>query len=473
MVTTAPDEELAASVHQPTRRASREFLLAFGAFALFTLLVLVRATTMLEPDDFAYRASIVALRHGHILLSNAQYLTLEHQLASTGGQGILQWHHLASGQWISEKNPGYPFFAVGFYALGLLRVAPLFYGALACVGLYAGARAWLGRWAGTYAVWLYCFSGAALTFAWRDTMPSFADASLIAAGAGALVWVMLRPGASARHRGVVGLGAFLALEGAAFIRYTNVVELLVAVVAVIAFRRVADLSWRLVGLWLTSGALFAAGVASFNAWAYGSMTSSGYSAGEISFSLSSLWPNLRHMPRYLTTSMPLWLFAAAALVVIAVRSTRARRRDDAHQRGLARRDLAVAVVLGVGWLTLWSLYLTYTWTASQFAHQGVGPGLGAGPGVAALTVHVIRFYLPALGIITLLATWLLVRAPRAVACTLIAALFVGALWSYQSMTSAKGVPSNGVPATGQLPGVGPGGPGPNAPSGAGPPGTGP
>jgi protein-S-isoprenylcysteine O-methyltransferase Ste14 len=120
-------------------------------------------------------------------LTNAQYEVLNRQLAASGGQGILQWHHMASGKWISERNPGYPFFAVLFYLLGLLRVTPLFYGAIACLGLFATSRAWLGKWAGAYAIVLYCFSGAALTFAWRDTMPSFTDASLIAAGFGALL----------------------------------------------------------------------------------------------------------------------------------------------------------------------------------------------------------------------------------------------------------------------------------------------
>jgi len=41
------------------------------------------------------------------------------------------------------------------------------------------------------AVGLYCSSGAAILFAWRDYMPTFTEASLIAAGTGALLWVVL------------------------------------------------------------------------------------------------------------------------------------------------------------------------------------------------------------------------------------------------------------------------------------------
>ena len=67
---------------------------------------------------------------------------------------------------------------------GVIRWVPLFYGALACLGCSSATRRWLGRFGGLAAVGLYCSSGAALAFAWRDYMPTFTDASLIAAGSG-------------------------------------------------------------------------------------------------------------------------------------------------------------------------------------------------------------------------------------------------------------------------------------------------
>jgi hypothetical protein len=38
-----------------------------------------------------------------------------------------------------------PFLAAPFQALGVIRWEPLFYGVLACGGLFIGARRWLGR----------------------------------------------------------------------------------------------------------------------------------------------------------------------------------------------------------------------------------------------------------------------------------------------------------------------------------------
>jgi hypothetical protein len=173
----------------PCRFGRGEVLVAAAAFAALCVAVTARSTQLLEPDDYAYRASIIAMTQGHLLsLTNGQYQALLKQLSSGGGMGISQWVHMANGTWISEKNPGYPFLAAPFQALGMLRATPLFYGALGCLGLFFGARRWLGRWGGTWAVVLFCSSGAALAFAWRATMPTFTDAALIAAGSGALLW---------------------------------------------------------------------------------------------------------------------------------------------------------------------------------------------------------------------------------------------------------------------------------------------
>jgi hypothetical protein len=449
----APDNEMTAPPRP--RRWGVEPLVAVVGFALFALIVLTRPSALLEPDDYAYRASIVALTHGHVLLSTVQYHALAHQVGT-----IAQWHHLASGLWISEKNPGYPFLAAPFALAHLLRLAPLAFGALGAVGLYHGARAWLGRGAGALAVWLFCFSGAALTFAWRSTMPSFTDASLVAAGAGGLLWTMLRADATPRRRLLVGLASFAAMEAAVAVRYTNVIELGVAVLAVLVLGRRCAVSWRTTAAWLASVVSLVVAVLGFDEWAYGHATSTGYSTGEISFSLSSLGANLRAMPAHLTRAMPLWLLAALALGAIALRLGRRAGVDDL-ERATRVRDGVVALVLGAGWLGLWFLYLTYTWTAGQ---------LGGGPGGSSITVHVIRFYLPALGLLALLGAWTLRAAPRLVRTGTLAALVLASLVSFHTMASSgtggpgvgpvggPGAPSSHTGPAGAPPGGGPGQP---------------
>jgi hypothetical protein len=417
-----------------TRWDVAEACLAAAAFAVLCVLVLRASPYLPEPDDYAYRASIVAMTDGHFFtLSGAQAHALAEQLApQVGGNklgpgpggGPVQWVQLPGGRWISEKDPGYPYLAVAFQALGIIRLAPLFYGALACLGLYFGGRRWLGRFGGGAAVGLYCSSGAAILFAWRDYMPTFTDASLIAAGTGALLWAVLAAEVGTRRRTWVGLAGFAALEAATFTRYTDIVVLGCAVITVlVAWRlRAGRLPGRAVAWWLASVCVFGTGVAIFDTLIYGGPLRSGYGPGEITFSLSAISANLRYMPAHLIQAMPMLVLGLTALAGLAVLWLRSRRAGG-ERAALARRDLAVGVALAASWAGIWGLYATYTWTA--------GPGLS--------TLQAARFYVPALGAISLLGAWVLVRVPRRqplVAITTFAvagALFGLGAWAFRDM----------------------------------------
>ena len=285
-----------------------EAALAVVAFAVMCIAVLSVAAQTAEPDDGAYRASIVAITEGHFLtLSTAEAEALAAKVGDNPAAPPNQWVQLANGRFISEKDPGYPFLAAPFQQLGLIRWAPLFFGALACLGLFLGARRWLGNFGGAAAVGLYCSSGAALAFSWRDYMPTFADASLIAAGSGILLWTLLATEAKPRSRTWAGLAGFVALELATFVRYTNIVILGSAVVAVIAAWRMGAgrLGLRPLGAWLLSVVAFCVGLALFDDLVYGGPLKTGYRPGEITFALSAVGPNVRLMPGHLIEAMPM------------------------------------------------------------------------------------------------------------------------------------------------------------------------
>jgi hypothetical protein len=305
----------------------------------------------------------------------------------------------------------------------VIRLAPLFYGALGCLGLYLGGRRWLGRFGGAAAVGLYCSSGAAILFAWRDYMPTFTEASLIAAGTGALLWAVLAAEAATGRRAWAGLAGFVALEAATFSRYTNVVVLGCAVIVVlVAWRlRAARLPGGVIAWWLASVGVFAIGAAVFNTLIYGGPLRSGYQPGEITFSLGAIGPNLRYMPAHLIQAMPMLVLGLAALVGIAVAWLR-RRRAGGGQAALAGRDLVVGVALAVSWAAVWALYAAYTWTA--------GSGLS--------TLQAARFYVPALGAVSLLGAWLLVHGTRRWLAAVSTFVVAGALfglggWAFHDM----------------------------------------
>jgi hypothetical protein len=323
------------------RLARVEAALAAAVFAALCFVVLSVAPQIAEPDDGAYHHSIVAITIGDFLtLSSAQLNALEARMGDHEvGQAPNQWVQLANGRYISEKDPGYPFLAAPFQALGIIRWAPLFFGALACLGLFVGARSWLGRFGGLAAVGLYCSSGAALAFAWRDYMPTFTDASLIAAGSGILLWAMLAAEAGVRRRTWAGLGGFAAIELATFVRDTDIVVLGCAVAAVtVAWRlRAVRLPLRTLCAWLASVAVFVAGVAIFDDLVYGGPLTTGYQPGEVTFALGAIGPNLRLMPKHLMQAMPMLVLGLIALAWIIGRWLLLRRATG-EPAAIARRD---------------------------------------------------------------------------------------------------------------------------------------
>jgi len=407
------------------RLVCAEAALAVAAFAALCVVVLSVASQLgVEPDDGAYRASIVAMTEGDFLtLSGAQVNALD------DGPGLPnQWVELSSGRYISEKDPGYPFLAAPFQALGIIRWAPLCYGALACLGLFIGARCWLGRFGGLAAVGLYCSSGAALLFAWRDYMPTFTDSSLIAAGSGAVLWALLATEASPRRRTWAGLAGFAAIEIATFVRYTDIVILGCAVVTVIvAWRlRAAQLPFGSLGWWLASVAVFGAGVAIFDDLVYGGPLTTGYQPGEISFGLGAVAANLRYLPAHLMQAMPVLVLGLAALAWIIVRRL-VPHRVGGQAGAVARRDLWVGLAVAASWFAVWGLYSAYYWTNDP----------------AEDTLQVSRFYVPAIGAISLLGAWLVTRIPgRAwlaglTSAAVITAMFGLGAWSFHAMVASR------------------------------------
>jgi hypothetical protein len=409
-----------------------EAALALAVFAVLCAVVLSVAPQAAEPDDGAYHASIVAMTEGHLLsLSTAQAETLAGKLGDNPAAPPNQWVQLSDGRWISEKDAGYPFLAAPFEKLGIIRLAPLFYGLLACLGLFVGARRWLGRFGGLAAVGLYCSSGAALAFAWRDHMPTFTDASLVAAGTGAVLWAVLPTEASSRRRSWAGLAGFAALELATFVRYSNIVILCCAAVAVTVaawWPRSTRLPLATLCSWLASVVVFGAGVALFDDLVYGGPLTTGYKPGEVTFALGAIEPNLRLMPAHLLRAMPMLVLGLIALAWIIIRWLILRRRGG-EVGAAARRDLWVGITLAASWLVIWGLYSAYTWTTDP----------------TSVTIQVVRFYLPAIGAVALLGAWLVTRIPgRAwlrglTSAAVITALFGVGVWSFYAMYAAFGV----------------------------------
>ncbi len=480
------------------RKITLEATLAVVLFAVFAIFVLLTTHKYLEPDDYSYRAAIAALASGHIRLSGAQYTSLVNSLTSSGvlpssglhgavgalgggtpsagslpglsGHGfggggsswMLQWHKMATGYYMTEKNYGYVLLATPFYMLGILNFAPLFYGGLAAFALYIAASRWLGRRGGLFAVVLYLFSGLAITFAWRSTMETFTDASLIAIGVGLLIWVFLAKEKGQSQRLIIGALGFLALSMATFARYTDLVALGVAFVAATIFAKRSQITRSTLFSWYAVVFVAMAGIALFDRWAYGAFTSTGYTTGVITFSLSSIWPNLTKVLPQVIIALPASLLALAAIGYVLRVFLFSRANNGEDSKVSVGQDLAIVLSLGAAWFGFWLVYLAYNWTVNQ----------------AGAPLHVVRFYVPGIAFVALLGAFTLSKMPKTVSHVVAVVVMALAFISYYHLTggSTHGlgggapqgpfgrgagsgvIPDQGGPLSGALPpGGGPGG----------------
>ncbi len=101
------------------------------------------------------------------------------------------------------------------------------------------------------------------------------------------------------------------------------------------------------------------------------------------------------MPAHLMQAMPMLVFGLVALAWI-IAQWLGLRRVGGQAGAVARRDLWVGLALAASWFAVWGLYSAYSWTAAD-------PSM--------TTIQMVRFYVPAIGAISLLGAWLVTRIP--------------------------------------------------------------
>jgi hypothetical protein len=177
--------------------------------------------------------------------------------------------------------------------------------------------------------------------------------------------------------------------------------------------------------WLTSVAVFGAGVAIFDDLVYGGPLTTGYAPGEVLFDASVIGPNLRIVPAHLIRAMPMLVLGLLALAWIIVRWLVLRRRGG-RAGAVARRDLGAGLALAASWFAVWAVYSEYWWTATTDNN----------------TLQEVRFYVPAIGPISLLGAWLVTRIPgRAwrpglTSAAVITAVFGLGVWSFHAIVAS-------------------------------------
>ena len=334
----------APAARRGIRAAWAEAALAVAAFAALCVVVLSVAPQTAEPDDGAYRASIVAMTEGHFLtLSTAQAEALARKLGDNPAAPPNQWIELSRRAVYQREGSR---LSVPRGAVRGARHHPL--GAAVLRGTRlpravrrrpALARALRRPRRGGSVLLIRSRAGVRLARLHADVHRRLADRGRFRRSCCGRCWQPrpVRGGAP----GPASPGS-LALEIATFVRYTNIVILGCAVVAVIvAWRlRAARLPLRTLCWWLASVAVFGAGVAIFDDLVYGGPLTTGYQPGEVTFALGAIGPNLRIMPAHLMQAMPMLVLGLIALAWIIVRWL-VLRRAGGQAGAAARRDLWV------------------------------------------------------------------------------------------------------------------------------------
>ena len=146
---------------------------------------------------------------------------------------------------------------------------------------------------------------------------------------------------------------------------------------------------------------------------------------QVTFGLGAIGPNLRYIPAHLIQAMPALVPGLAALAWIITRAVTLKR---AGAESPARRDLWAGLALAASWLAVWGVYAAYYWTNDPSED----------------TLQTVRFYVPAIGAISLLGAWLVTRIPgRAwltglLSAAVVAAMFVLGTWSFHAMVAGIG-----------------------------------
>ena len=120
---------------------------------------------------------------------------------------------------------------------------------------------------------------------------------------------------------------------------------------------------------------------------------------------------------------------AAALTALGVDHLAVADPAPGRQRGQhpGHHDLWTAGAIAASWLAVWALYSMYYWTNDPTED----------------TLQAARFYVPAIGAISLLSAWMVTRIPGRpwmaglTSATAVAIMFTLGTWSFHAMVASR------------------------------------
>lgn len=434
-------------------------IIVLCGFVIAVALLFIVPDRFKEPDDWAYRYATENFSHGRLTVDNTLHQQQVSEAQKQGGQ-LVQYVQVGPDTWAFEKTPGYAFFLVPFYLLGVPQLANIVLAAGLVLVAYVLLKHLMDEQAACIASLLVLFTPVSLAMLQREFMDSFASVALPGIGGGLYILFYLKkselkpPGAAF----ILFLsGLFLGLGVAA--RYTDAV---IAAVFALHFLAAQIQSLRKgqraavlrEGLALGLGAAIPLGLLLlYQKAVFGAPFAYGYEYTKLNvkfaydyFGEPKAWQiiitNLKKLWLPLITGFPLLLAALPGMVLLLWQKSSAaipplRRYQGKHDWPRLSPDITLLLA---GWFAaVFALYMMYEWTANQRPD--------------APFIIVTRFYLPALLPMVVMAVFFLRRLPhKLVICLMAAALITGVIFFVQaSQRDLKGaqsgpLPQKGIPA---------------------------
>ena len=400
-------------------------LITAASFIFFVIMVMAIPARMSGASPWAYYYAVKNFSQGKLIISDRELMSDAYDAMQQGGI-LMQYVKVGDNRWAVEKAPGYIFYMVPFYKLGIPRWGNIVLAAGMIAVLYLLLKRIRDELAACLGSLLILFTPMALIMANRAYMDTYASLAFAAMGGGLYFYYLLQKDAwRSIKQGVVIFFAFLLIGWSVVVRESN---LLIAIVLalhylVMRFRslRNQEKAWLRIELpaVVLGAGLTAAVMLIYNNIVFGAPLSYGYQyslfpvkfafqylgqtdAAGHSIPLDIIMNNVKVLPLPLLEGFPvLVLFIPTIIFLTAWKIIYGKKPSIGRWAGLEREISRGTLVTMAGiFLSVFALYYMYEFTATSLKE-------------GATFFRYSRYYLPGLFPMAVICAPVLARLPKA------------------------------------------------------------
>jgi hypothetical protein len=410
-------------------------IITAAGFIVAVILVIVIPAQMSGASPWAYYYGVKNFAQGKLVLNNQQ-LFQEMNEARTKGGVLVQYVKIGNNKWALEKAPGYVFYLVPFYLIGIPRWGNILLAAGMVAVTYILLRRWRDERAACTGSLLILFTSIGLIMWNRVYMDTFASLAFLAMGGGLyLYYVMERESWRPLKRNVLLFIAFLLIGWSVMTRYSN---LPVAIILALHFAITRASAWwkgnragipaEVLSVLLGAGLPMAA-LLIYNNHVFGSPLDYGYhytpfpvkfayqylgqvTPGGQSLPWKIILDNLKSVPPALLAGLPLLVVGVPSFFIVLHFKFFHKGNTNGKWSSLRTEMPWDTLLILIGWfLSVYVLYMLYEFTAEYL------------PGSTSFFRY-SRYYLPGLFPVAIISTLVISRLPLKFSVPIMVAIIV-------------------------------------------------